>query len=49
MVYGEASPAVASLSLSPQADSGCITVNYDYELWAGLERQGARFFKGAGL
>ena len=27
--------------LSPQA--GYITVNYDYELWAVLERRGARF------
>ena len=33
-------------SFSPQA--GYITVNYDYELWAEPERQGARFLTGPG-
>ena len=34
------------LSLSLLKPAGYITVNYDYELWAELERQGARFLTG---
>ena len=37
-------PPLPLSPLSPQA--GYITVNYDYELWAELERQGARFLTG---